>query len=55
MSGEGVSEVLSLRKGGRNFFSHAKGGGGRKVFGVVLTRELEVFAILLRAQKVSTL
>ena len=36
------------KKGGRaeNSFSHAKGGGGTKRFGVVLTWGLEVLAIL---------
>ena len=48
---EGVSAVLPLRKGeagrGGEGFSHADGGwGGRKRFEVVLTRELEVLAIL---------
>ena len=34
--------------GGRTSFSHAEGGRGRNSFEVVLTRELEVLAILMR-------
>ena len=45
--------------GGRKSFSHAEGGGGTQSFEVVLTRELEVLAILIGgggggARKVST-
>ena len=31
---------------GRTSFNHAKGGGGTKRFGVVLTQELKMLAIL---------
>ena len=48
----GRSEVLPLQKGGRKSFSHAgsgEGGGGgvQNKFEIVLTRELEVLAILM--------
>ena len=36
---------------GRNRFSHTEGGGGAKGFGVVLTWEFEVLAILTRGTK----
>ena len=47
--GRGASEVLSLQneEGGRQSFSHTNGGGGTTSFEVVLTRELDVFAILM--------
>ena len=45
---EGACKVLPLRKGGtEKVLAMLKGGGGGiKRFGVVLTRELEVLAIL---------
>ena len=53
---EGACEVLPLRKrgvgGGGKVSAMLKGGGGRgtKSFEVVLTRELEVLAIVMEAQ-----
>ena len=50
--GRGVSEVLALRKGGgEKVLVLLKGGGGTKSFKVVLTRELEVLAILKWGEK----
>ena len=43
------------RKGGGKGLTHAEGVGGTQRFEVVLTRELEVLAILKGVQKVSTL
>ena len=56
----GASEVLPVRKGlggGGNLLAMLKGEGGTTSFGVVLTQELEIWAILKggEAQKVSTL
>ena len=49
--GGGANKVLPLQKGGRGTtsFSHAEGGGGGDTtsFEVVLTRELEVLAVLI--------
>ena len=55
MGGGGASEVLPLQKGGGMdiFLSHAEGGGGTNSFGVVLTWEFVVLAILKGARKVS--
>ena len=46
--GRGASEVLPQQKdGAEKSFSHAEGGGGlTKGFGVVLTQQLDVLAIL---------
>ena len=45
-TGGGACEVLPLRKGAENVLAMLK-GGGTKCFEVVLTRELEVLAIVM--------
>ena len=47
--GAGQVKLYPYEKGGgdRNSFSHVEGGGAQKVFEVVLTREIQVLAILM--------